>query len=226
MKALEVLRRAGWALLPMFLCFLLAVLGAGMVVVSLDTHQLITDADRSAQHVDALLTRAELDYRGDQQSLAATLDSAAIASRQAALFALEEREQLRRTAEDSDKTVKATRVVIDRAGLLLRHADEQLSSEGGFLPSAQQNFADAMQAFAAASKQMETELADPHVAELSANLAETSGNLARTTASGAHVAKYYEDKLTKPASLAKTIAKGALDIGSKLGSVLAGFLKF
>lgn len=136
MKILENLRIASRALIPLFICFVLAAIGVGFVIADLDTHAVLADSDEFVQHANALMMRVQTDYEFEQRSLGSVLNNASIATRQAAIFAVEEREQLRKTGLDSDKTVKATRIVIDRAGLLLDHADKQLTGKDGALEQA------------------------------------------------------------------------------------------
>ena len=52
-----------------------------------------------------------------------------------------------------------------------------------------------------------------------------SMHAANILASGEHTASYYEKKLTTPASFARTLATGLLDVGAKAGSIAAGFVK-
>jgi hypothetical protein len=71
-----------------------------------------------------------------------------------------------------------------------------------------------------------------NLSESSARLANAMGSLQDASAhadnilaAGDRTAIYYENKLTTPASFARTLAETVLDIGAKVGSIFAGFVK-
>jgi hypothetical protein len=72
-------------------------------------------------------------------------------------------------------------------------------------------------------------LADEHLASFMANMDKASAGFAQTSVHLAGATGDIETKvhqLTRPVSFAKNVGITILDIGSKIGSALAGFLKF
>jgi hypothetical protein len=201
---------------------LLAV-GAGTAVVVYDLHGLIADA------------RGE--WREQKTRVEAVIGSAQEAARTAALFAAEQRAQIRKTGADSDKTVHATRLVIDEAGQFFRHADQQINNS--LLPdfdrevvatshAAQFSFLSVTHAGDALTLQLN----DPAIAETLDAFNQAARNLSAATASGAdvlahadHTAAYYDKKLTTPLGFWKMFLKTLVPIAGASGSVAAGFAK-
>jgi hypothetical protein len=207
-------------------CFLVAATAA-VLVLAWDGHQLLLTAQSNAVRSDALLAKLQNDEAEMYPAIHSAINSAMVtadtvqliaidaqphiaqiladsgsAVSQAALFASEQRAQLQKTGADSDATVKASRIVIDRAGLFFKHADEQMNTAPtAVLPMA-----------SLALGSLNTQLADPHIAGVALHLDDTSLSLAQTAASGAHVARFYEQKLTKAKGIAKTAGSGAWQV--------------
>jgi hypothetical protein len=210
-------------------CLLLVAAIAGTVLLVRDIHCLLLDADSTMRHADAMTVEAQTTMRATSQNLNAILIQTGIAADQARLAATEQRAYWEKTSLDSDKTVKALRLTIDRAALLLSHTDQQLNDLT--FPNLNAQISQVGQSGVSSAKALESSadalhdlFADPHLSGLVVNLDQTSASLSQTAASGAHVAKFYETKLTKPASLAKTVLLGALDIVSKFGNIFSGFI--
>lgn len=213
----------------------LAALSACAVILSVDAHQFVFDLDQTVITAQESLKTQNLNLASDEQKLNAVLDVVNSA-------ATEQRNYWQKTSADSDKTVKALRIAVDRASLLLDHTDKNLN--GALLPDVDREFG-----FTAQSAQMAFDsvgkTADAATFQINdlgptmTNLGETSARLANAAAyfqsasghadkilaDGEKTADYYEKKLTTPASFAQRLGYGLLDVGSKLGNIMAGFVK-
>jgi hypothetical protein len=217
--------------------FALLSLGISSAVLSYDLHDLARHAEKSLSTLDAEIAQQNLNLSQDEMKLDAVLD-------QAQLAASEQRAYWSKTSADSDKTVKALRLAVDRASLLMQHTDEALNSS--LIPDADRQLnltAEAAQASLVsidhASGALTFQIDALDLGPAAANLSESSARLANAMgslqdasahadnilAAGDRTAIYYENKLTTPASFARTLAETVLDIGAKVGSIFAGFVK-
>jgi len=188
----------------------------------------ILDLDEAIkqQNIDLAQDEFHLDQvMGDLQGTISELNVAA--KQQQAYWA--------KTSADSDKTVKALRLTTDRLALLMKHTDEQLNSS--LLPDLdrQLNLTTeqaqlTLGSIGHASDALTFQIND--LGPIVANLSETSAQLALSSqhadkilADGEHTADYYEKRLTTPASFAKRVGMTLLDVGSKLGNIMSGFVK-
>ena len=207
----------------------------GAAVLSWDAHRLAEQTGQTIETINFTIETQNTNLVADETKLRSTLDLVDAA-------AAEQRAYWLKTSADSDKTVKAMRLMVDRAGLLLSHTDEQLN--GRVLPDLTLQF-DAISQDAQMTLGTLGHAGDALTSQINdlgptvANLGETSSRLAIAAGSGAeavahadHIladgektADYYEKKLTTPASFAHRVAMTLLDVGSKLGSIMAGFVK-
>jgi hypothetical protein len=208
----------------------LVTFSVGTALLSHDLRRLVRDSDAAVLHADAAVSHFSSSIEGEKAELDSILKSAELA-------ASEQRAYWQKTSADSDKTVKALRLVVDRAGLLMKHTDEQLNSS--LLPDIDRELVSTSRAAQTSitsvgqvADTLTLKLNDLPMSDIAAHLDEatlhiegTALALQHTSESGEHVAKYYEKKLTTPASFAQRLAMGALSIGSQLGSVFAGFVK-
>jgi hypothetical protein len=162
-------------------CILLIALAGAVVVITFDLHHNLSDSDATVKHLDDFVSDATIDYAMKMEAVNHIINAAGVASEQAAMLAIEQRTQLRKTSLDSDKSVKALRLVIDRAGLLMKHTDEQLN--GNSLPSITQAAVTNMNAIgenAAAigdsARTLTAVMSDPKTQEILANLDNASGH--------------------------------------------------
>jgi hypothetical protein len=224
--------------------FALLCLGVSTAVLSYDTHRIALDADKTLRDIDSTVKAQSLDLQQDELQLNLVLDEVGKA-------ATEQRAYWQKTSADSDKTVKALRLAVDRASLLLDHTDKQLN--GALIPavitdatdldgqikltgeSAQMAFSSVGHVGDALTFQVDQLDLGPAIANLnesSARLANTmaylqsaSGHADGILGAGERTALYYEKKLTTPASFAKRLGMGLLDVGSKAGNIVTGFAK-
>jgi hypothetical protein len=213
----------------------LLVLAVGAALVFIDAHHLLVHANQTLVNLDAESLSLHADIAAEVAHVDAIVSSAQAASDQMRLAAAEQRAYWQKTSADSDKTVKALRLTVDRAALLLKHTDEQLN--GSLLPdlnhqialtgeSAQSAFASAGHAGDALTFQIND--MEPIFANLrdgTAQLSLASAHADQILLDGEKTADYYEKRLTTPASFAKRVGMGLLDVGSKLGNIMAGFVK-
>jgi hypothetical protein len=225
------------SLLQVAAVFALLCLGVSTAVLSYDTHRIALDADATLRDIDSTVKAQSLDLQQDELQLNLVLDEVGKA-------ATEQRAYWQKTSADSDKTVKALRLAVDRASLLLDHSDKQLN--GVLLPdldgqirltaeSAQSAFSSVGHVGDALTFQVDQLDIGPAMANLnesSARLANTmaylqsaSGHADGILGAGERTALYYEKKLTTPASFAKRLGMGLLDVGSKAGNIVSGFVK-
>ena len=217
--------------------FALLSFGVSAAVLSYDLHHIAQHADAAVSTFDAQIRLQSLNLAQDEMHLDAVLDEVEKA-------ATEQRAYWQKTSADSDKTVKALRLTVDRASLLLDHTDKQLN--GAVLPdvdrqvnltaeAAQSSLASLDHAGDALAFQLQELNIEPTMQNLNAsstrleaimaNLQDASLHANNILASGDRTAAYYEKKLTTPASFTRRLAEGLLDVGAKVGSIFAGFVK-
>jgi hypothetical protein len=213
--------------------FALLSLGVSTAVLSHDTHRIALDADKTLRDLDEEVKVQSQNLAVDEQHLSLVLDQVQAA-------AVEQRVYWQKTSADSDKTVKALRIVVDRAGLLMKHTDERLNAS--LLPDVDREVVFTSQTaqmsigeIGQASEALTLQLNDPAIAQMAARLDEAAESVAlasKSTADGAeHLNKATADieqavhRLTRPPSLAKRIGTTVLGIGAQLGSIFAGFVK-
>jgi len=222
-------------LLQVAAVFALLSLGVSTAILAHDAHRLARDTDKTVRDVDAVLQVQSVNLAADEARLNVVLDHLDSTVAQLDAASVEQRAYWQKTSADSDKTVKALRLTVDRASLLLDHTDKQLN--GAILPDVDRQLnltaQSAQLAFASlghASDQIAFSVSDlppifDNLREGTAELASASGHADKILASGEHTAAYYEKKLTTPASFAERTGKALLDVGSKLGNIMAGFVK-
>jgi hypothetical protein len=222
------------SILQLAAAFALLCLGVSAAVLCYDVHTLARDADRTMRVIEEDVKVQSLNLSQDELQLNLVLDEVGKA-------ATEQRAYWQKTSADSDKTVKALRLTVDRAALLLAHTDARLNDS--FLPDADRQLnltAEAAQgAFGSighAGDSLTNSIQDlqptfAHLDETSAQLAvasqyfaSASGHANNILDDGEKTAAYYEKKLTTPASFAEKLGYGLLDVGSKLGNIFAGFV--
>ena len=213
--------------------FALCSLGVSTAVLSYDTHRIAREAEQSLRDIDSAVKIQSGNLATDEAQLGLVLEHVDAA-------AIEQRAYWQKTSTDSDKTVKALRLTVDRASLLLKHADEQLNTS--LLPDMDRELVltthsaqMGIDSFSHASEVLAFDLDDPNISQLAAHLNEASAQLSTSAAhiadGTAHLDKATGDieeavhRLTRPPSLAKRIGMGLLDVGAKLGSIAAGFVR-
>lgn len=164
------------------ICFLLLTLAVAIGVLSMDLHHNLRDSDAVLKHFDSVVSDVSVDYAIKAEQIEHIIYAARVTADQAGMLAIEQRAQLRKTSADSDKTVKALRVTIDRAGLLLKHTDEELNGET--LPAITLGAADTFEAISAnadaigdSAKALTAQLNDPQIPALLGHFNTISGNL-------------------------------------------------
>lgn len=227
-------------LLQVAAVFALLSLGVGTAVLSYDSHHFAVDADRTLRDLDAAVKVQSVNLSAVQVHLDSVLSHVDATVSQLDLAAAEQRAYWQKTSSDSDKTVKALRLAVDRASLLLDHTDKQLNSS--LLPDIDREFILTTQqtqrsigSIGQAGDALTLQLNDPAIAEMAEHLNEAATNAAaasKSVADGtAHLDKATADieqevhRLTRPPSMAKRIGTTLLDIGAKLGSIFAGFVR-
>jgi hypothetical protein len=222
------------ALLQLAATLALLTVAVGVAVISFDTHRFMVHADSTVQHLDAVATEANRQLQADDAQIATLLASVDDAAN-------EQRAYWQKTSADSDKTVKALRIAVDRASLLLDHTDKQLN--GSLLPDADRHLnltATAAQgalssldhassALAFQVDQLDLGPALANFDESSARLANVMGYLQSASGhadnilgSGERTATYYEKKLTTPATFARKLSDFVLQSGSEARILFVG----
>ena len=221
------------AFLQLAAVFALLCLGVSTAVLSYDTHRVALCADKTLLDLDETIKTQNMNLASDELHLDLVIDHLDGTITQLNAAAAEQRAYWQKTSADSDKTVKALRLVVDRAGLLLKHTDEQLNTS--LLPALNRNVdltssnaQLSLASFTHAGDALTLQLDDPAIAQMATHLNDASAHVAE---SSAHLEKATADieqavhRLTRPPSLAKRIGLGLLDVGAKLGSIAAGFVR-
>jgi ABC-type transporter Mla subunit MlaD len=215
--------------------FALLSVGVLAAVLSYDSHHLALQADKTLQDLDTALKIQNVNLSTTQAHLDSVLTDLDGTVSQLNQAAAEERAYWRKTSADSDKTVKALRLTVDRAAMLLDKTDKQLNTS--LLPDldrevilTSQSAQSAFGSLGHAADQVAFTVDDlppifENLREGTAQLALASGHANNILASGEHTAAYYDKKLTTPLSFARQVGNVLLDTGSKLGNIMAGFVK-
>ena len=215
-------------------------LGVSTAVLSRDAHRISLETEKTLADIDTAVKVQNMNLAADEVHLDSVLDHLDATVGQLTSAAIEQRAYWQKTSADSDKTVKALRIVVDRAGLLMKHTDERFNFS--LVPDVDREFVVTMQSAQASigamgetSEAFTARLNDPAIAQMAAHLNEAAANVAaasKSTAAGAeHLDKATADieqavhRLTRPPSLAKRIGMALLDVGAKLGSIMTGFVK-
>lgn len=202
----------------------------GTAVIAWDAHRLLL-------HADSVLGKAEGEWQSEKADVQAIIQRTKDTSTQAALFAEEQRVQLRKTSRDSDNQVRALGLVTRNAETFFYNLDQQVN--GHVLPDFDRELVASstaaqfsFESLTHASDALTFQLQDPewgqalHGLNLAANnFSVAAQNGSSILAHGDHVAAYYDKKLTTPLGFWKTFLYSTLDIGAKAGSISAGFVK-
>jgi hypothetical protein len=211
--------------------------GAGVAVIAFYGVHVLRDMDATVRHADAVLGKAEGEWQNEKADVHQIIARTQDAANQAALFAQEQRIQLRKTSADSDHQIRTLGLVTRNAETLLYNLDQQLN--GKILPdfdreltatSAAAQF--SFKSFTKASDALNFQINDPAIPQMLESFNRAADSLATASANGAsilghadHVADYYDKKLTTPLGFWKTLLKTSLSIGSQAGNISAGFVK-
>lgn len=208
---------------------LLAVVAGCVIIVTSDVHKAMKQTSGVMANVDGAIT----DLRTTTKKLNSTLDNVTQVTSQLELVASDERQYWNKTSEESAKAMRDLRQITAR---LDRSVNDKLIPDvdkaiGATAVSAQ----DALDSLQNAGETLSARLNDPAVADLAthldaaaAGLATASGNVADGTAHLDHATADIEQsvhRLTRPPSLLKSIGMTLLDVGAKLGSIAAGFVR-
>ena len=166
-------------------CVLLVTLTLAVALVAWDAHSLLRGAKNATEHVDGLVADLTIDYAFKAEKADRILAALQETSHQADLLVIEQRRQLQKTSADADKTVKATRLVIDRAGLLFKHADEELAVNSSQAGEAIEGVSLAARSLKLASDTLQVRADDPQIPELLGRWNVISSNLEIVSANSA-----------------------------------------
>jgi hypothetical protein len=169
-------------------CLCLAMLLGSGAEIAYVIHGILVNVEAAAAHLDAVvrhvdeeIATAGMDYGETVRSVHAILQSAQTTADQAELLMIEQRAQLKKTSADSDKSVKALRVVLDRAGLLFKHTDEQLNQQS--LPAitiaaqaSMKSIGDNAAAIGDSARALTAIMNDPRTGSILANFDSASGH--------------------------------------------------
>lgn len=231
----EIIKRTFWS--AALVCLVGISVGIGIVLA--DLHRLIhewgqVDVQAIAQHLD----------EGVQKGTAAAAGVASVVQ-----FERDSQQH------QNDQMTHAMREFLKTAGDahdLVGHLDRNLNGSPGtvnlppvkgILPAAEEAVEKAgasidilttaakstLDAGTTAIATLNQRLADEHLASFMVNMDAASAGFAQTSVHLAGATGDIETKvhqLTRPASFAKNVGMTILDIGSKIGEVLSGFLKF
>jgi hypothetical protein len=219
------------SLLQLAAVLALLCLSVGTAVLSYDVHLLARDADKTLRTIDDDVRVQSLNLAQDELQLNLVLGHVDAAAQ-------EQRAYWQKTSADSDKTVKALRIAVDRAALLMKHADEsqilltadadrQLNLTAEAAQSSIASIGHATDALTFEINDLQPILAN--MDRSSAQFLVTADNLALASAHGNKIlldgektADYYEKKLTTPATFAQKLAHFVLGSGSEARILFAG----
>ena len=109
------------SLLQLAAVLALASLGISTAVLARDAHRISLETEKTLRDVDAAVVAERQDLAASDLQLNAVLLHLDGTISQLNAAASEQRAYWQKTSADSDKTVKALRIAVDRASLLLDH---------------------------------------------------------------------------------------------------------
>lgn len=177
--------RVSRSALPALGALFLSLLAVAVAMVAIELHAVLEHVDADVQHVDQLIQQVSRTSEALDGQASGILSSVDLAAQQAALFAVEQRTQLQRTSGDSDKTVKALRIVIDRAGLLMKHADEEIAVNSGQAQITVAKLGESADGLTRLADTFDTRLRDPSLPQLLEHLDAIAGSLQVVSANSA-----------------------------------------
>lgn len=210
------------ALYSALLLVTLTVTGA-VLVVTYDLHRdlaaahlLFGQVSASENKLDPILEQANGSVRSLNTTLA-KVDTVVATLNEAAT---EERESWKKTSTETADTAREVRKLVDEVEKSAIHVrlttlpsiDAQITSNGDQLKATIGKLGETSDELTITFASLDRRLSDPRIDALELHLENISVNLDKTTASGAHVAKFYEDKLTKAKGIAQTIGGGAWEL--------------
>jgi hypothetical protein len=162
-------------------CLLVVAVIVSIGILTADLHAGLQHLDATTLHFDDFVSDASIDYAMKAEEVNHILLAARVTADQAGMLAIEQRYQLRKTSADSDKSVKALRLVLDRAGLLFKHTDEQLNDRSlpAITASAQINMkliGDNAAAIGDSARALTAIVSDPRTGSILANFDSASGH--------------------------------------------------
>jgi hypothetical protein len=199
------------------------------IVITRDVHNVAMQTAHTLEGVNPILT----DLRARSQQLAGAIDHVTAATSQLELASQEERTYWNKTSQESAKGMRDLRQLTAR---LDRSVNDHLipDLDRGVL-STTVDMQNVLASFQHTSETLTARLNDPaisqiaeHVDAAAAGLELSSKNVADGTAHLDHATADIETavhRLTRPPSLAKRIGMALLDVGAKLGSIAAGFVR-
>lgn len=210
------------ALCGAVIAFLIAA-SVCLVTITARVDRLLDHADAAVIEAKTATGQASNDLHGSVQNLNAILLQAGLATDEARRAATEQRKYWNLTAEQTDKTVRAFRQLVDRT-------DRQLNDT--LLPNLSDQF-EATSATAQASLSAVTQSADaltarlndPNITSLALHLDQTAANVEIATGHLANASADVEKKvhqLTKPASFAVRVGKALLGVAAQVGAMMGG----
>jgi hypothetical protein len=197
-----------------------------LIAVSVSVIDLNLRGRKLLVDTDAAVLQMEHDSTEAAKNVNQILEKVSIAAQRIDDASEENRKYYAQATRQAAGTIKALRLFLDRA-------DRQLND--GLLPELQKsvwnfdkNSEQSLTALTQAADSLNLQLADPHISNTVENLDSATADLAVTSEHLDHISAIAEAearRLTKPASLAKRIGMGILEVGSQLGSIAAGFAK-
>lgn len=207
----------------------LSALIVSTLVLTKDVHDTLR---QTKQTLAAVQTTTE-HLQGTSDQLGTTLATVGHASEELNLAAQEQRAYWLKTSAESAKAMRDLRQLTAR---LDRSINDHL------LPDFDDNTVktslaaqQALESVRMAADTLNFQLRDPALSQMAEHLNDAAAGLAETSKHAATATDHMEGatadiqqavhRLTRPASLAKRIGITLLDVGSKLGNIVAGFFK-
>ena len=223
---------------------LLLVLSGGTAVVVYGVHNVLGRAQASLTHVDVVIQKAEKEWQYEAPQVHSIVARTADAASEAALFASEQRAQLRKTSADSDEQVRNLGLVTRNAETFFYHLDQNLN--GKILPDFDSELKAtsmaaqfSMESLTHAGDALTFQLQDPEIAQTIHGLNMSAASLASFSVKSDafmgyasdsmfhvdHTFAYYDKQLTTPLGFWKTLGKTLLTTGSEAGNIYGGFFR-
>lgn len=210
-------------------CVLLAVIIAAVIVLTVDVHRTIADIRRTDGLLDVVLADAD----GAVGDLRTVVQDVQVSAKQLSAAGQEQRAYWLKT---SQQTADAMRDIRQLAARLDRSVnDHMIPTIDGQVTATGTAAGGALASLQHAGDSLDARLRDPQIAQMAENLNRAAAGVAaasdHTAQATEHLEKATADietkvhQLTRPPSLAKRIGMGLLDVGAKLGSIAAGFVK-
>jgi len=213
------------------LTVLLITLGYYIPGVVRDLHKTLGTYQESGKQMTKTLSELQGTLGATREAVGTSKQTLEQVRDAAAIFksaASDNQTYYRQLARQAVGMERALRLTLDRTDRSLN--DHVLPDMDAAITAFNLHSSETLDSVTTAGNSLNRQITDPQIAMFINNMnlaslatADTMAHVDKTSVAVEHTVEYYDKKLTTPVGFAKTVAHGVLDVGSKVGSMFAGF---